>query len=118
MRQHSSSENTLANQYLYCLKPVRLGILIQGPTEDEAAIIGDHFAYLERLTSQGDVLMAGRTLTADENTFGIVVCVAHSDEAATELMQTDPAVSRGLMTAELFPFRIALWSTKGSPGGA
>jgi uncharacterized protein len=118
MREHSSSENTLANQYLYRLRPVRLGILTQGPTEHEAAVIGDHFAYLDRLTSQGDVLMAGRTLTADENTFGIVVFVADSDEAATELMQADPAVSRCVMTADLFPFRVALWSTKGSPGDA
>jgi uncharacterized protein len=62
--------------------------------------------------------MAGRTLTADENTFGIVVFVADSDADATELMQTDPAVSRGVMSAELFPFRVALWSTKGSPDGA
>lgn len=71
MREHGSLENLLANQYLYRLEPVRLGTLTQGPTEHEAAIIGDHFAYLERLASRGIVLMAGRTLAADENTFGI-----------------------------------------------
>lgn len=115
MPEHCSLEKTLANQYLYRLMPIRLGILTEGPTEHEAAIVGDHFAYLEQLTSQGRVLMAGRTLTTDENTFGIVVLVADSDSAATELMRADPAVSRGVMTAELFPFHVALWSTKGSP---
>jgi len=101
----------VASQYLYRLKPVRIAMLTQGLTEQEAAAVADHFAYLERLTAQGRVLMAGRTQTADEHTFGIVVFVADSDEAAHDLMQGDPALSRGVMTAELFPFRIALWST-------
>jgi uncharacterized protein len=101
----------LANQYLYRLKAVRIGMLTQGPSEHEAAAVADHFAYLQRLHAEGRVLMAGRTQTADENTFGIVVFLADSDEAAQDLMQGDPALSRGVMTAELFPFRVALWST-------
>jgi uncharacterized protein len=115
MRGHASVETILTNQYLYRIQPVRLAILTHGPTETEAAVIRDHFKYLENLTGQGIVLMAGRTLTADERTFGIVVFVADSEEAATVLMRNDPAVSAGIMTAELFPFGVALWSTKGLP---
>lgn len=103
----------MANQYLYRIQPVRAGLLSEGPTEQEAAVVGAHFTYLETLTSQGKVLMAGRTLTTDESTFGIVVFVADSDEAAAELMQADPVVRGGVMTATLFPFRVALWSKKG-----
>jgi uncharacterized protein YciI len=103
------------NQFIYCIKPTRLEILTGGPTEEEAAIIGEHFAYLERLVAQNVVLMAGRTLNTDERTFGIVVFVARSNQEAVELMQNDPAVSRGIMVAELFPYRVALWSPKGPP---
>jgi uncharacterized protein len=118
MREHSSWETALANQYLYRLKLIRLGILSEGPTEHEAAILADHVAHLERLTSQGEVVMAGRTLTTDESTFGIVVFFADSNDAAIELMQSDPAVSGGVMTAELFPFRVSLWSTQSPLDGA
>jgi uncharacterized protein YciI len=103
------------NQFIYCIKPTRLDILTDGPTEEEAAIIGEHFTYLERLVAENVVLMAGRTLNTDERTFGIVVFVASSNQEAVEFMQNDPAVSRGLMAAELFPYRVALWSPKGPP---
>jgi uncharacterized protein len=103
------------NQFIYCIKPTRLAMLTDGPTEDEAAVIAEHFAYLERLVAQDVVLMAGRTMNADEHTFGIVVFVAKSNQEATEIMQNDPAVSRGVMTAKLFPYHVALWSPKGPP---
>jgi uncharacterized protein YciI len=74
------------NQVIYCIKPTRLAMLTDGPTEQEAAIIGEHFAYLERLVAENVVLMAGRTLNADERTFGIVVFVASSIQKAVELM--------------------------------
>ncbi|HUD46912.1 MAG TPA: YciI family protein [Candidatus Baltobacteraceae bacterium] len=104
-------------QFLYRIKPVRVAILVEGPTESEASIIGEHFKYLEKLTTDGVVLMAGRTLNADERTFGIVVLVTPSESAARELMDGDPVVKQGVMEAELFPFRVALWSSKG-PGGS
>jgi uncharacterized protein YciI len=56
------------------------------------------------------VMMAGRTLTDDDSSFGIVIFKAESDNAAGELMPADPAVKEGVMRAELFPFRIALMS--------
>jgi uncharacterized protein YciI len=104
-------------QYLYRIQPVRVAMLIEGPTDSEAAIIGQHFAYLEKLVANGVVLMAGRTLNKDERTFGIVVFVTASEAEARETMENDPAVIKGVMKAELFPFTVALWSSKG-PGRA
>ena len=100
-------------QYLYRIRPTRPGMLIDGPDEREAQAVGQHFAYLKALTEGGTVLMAGRTLTADEQAFGIVVFVAPSQAEAEKLMNQDPAVRQGVMTAELFPFRVALWSSSG-----
>jgi uncharacterized protein YciI len=90
-----------------------VAILAEGPTELETSIIGEHFKYLARLVEEGVVFMAGRTLTTDERTFGIVVFVAPSEAEARQLMEGDPAVQQGVMKAELFPFRVALWSTSG-----
>ena len=98
-------------QYLYRIQPTRPAMLTEGPTEAESAAVGEHFAYLQQLTDAGQVLMAGRTTTADEHAFGLVVFSAGSDAEAHVLMNADPAVRQGVMQATLFPFRIALWST-------
>lgn len=100
-------------QFLYRLAPTRPAMLADGPTEREATIVDEHFRHLQRLLGEGVVLMAGRTSSAGERTFGIVVLVASSDAEAAALMQGDPAVKNGVMTAELFPFRVALWSATG-----
>lgn len=101
--------------FLYRIQPTRPAMLAEGPTEAEAQIVSEHFAYLQRLVAEGTVLMAGRTLTTDEQSFGIVVFVATSLEEAAEVVQGDPAVQAGVMRAELFPYRVALWSPTG-PG--
>ena len=102
-------------QFLYRIQPTRLGMLTEGPTEREAQILGEHFAYLSGLTDKGSVLMAGRTLTADDRAFGIVVLVAPTLSEADAIMNDDPAVKHGVMRAELFPYRVALWSKSGPP---
>lgn len=103
-------------QFIYRLRPTRVAMLSAGPTEREADIVGQHFAYLKRLTEAGQVLMAGRTLTTDERTFGVVVFTAASDALAQQLVDGDPAVRHGVMQAELLPFRVALWSAPGLEG--
>ncbi len=103
-------------QFLYRIQPTRLAMLTEGLTAIEERVIDAHFAYLRALAARGTVVMAGRTLNDDETTFGIVIFVAESEAAALETMRNDPAVKGGVMRAELFPYRIALWSALG-PGG-
>ena len=103
------------NYYLCRIKPTRVGMLAEGPTDCEAEAIAEHFAYLQQLVSDGVVLLAGRTMTTDERTFGIVLFTAATEADAAQLMQKDPAVVKGVMQGELFPFRIALWSSSGWP---
>jgi uncharacterized protein YciI len=94
--------------YLYKLQPARLGMLSEGPTETEAAITAEHFAYLEALVERGVVVLAGRTLTTDASSFGICILRAASEAEARTIMENDPGVRNGVMRAELFPYRIAL----------
>jgi len=106
-----ASRSPAMPQFLYRIRPTRLGMLTDGPTEREAQIVGDHFAYLSELAEQGTVLMAGRTLTSDEHAFGIAILVAATIAEAEAIMNNDPAVKHAVMQAELFPYRVALWST-------
>ena len=57
-------------------------------------------------TRQAD--FAGRTLIMDSSGFGIVILEVDSEEEATSLMESDPAIKEGIMTATLFPYRVAL----------
>ena len=102
-------------QFLYRIQPTRKEMLTGGPTPSEVSVIDQHFEYLARLVAEGVVFLAGRTLITDERTFGIVIFQAPTEAEAIELMRNDPAVSGGVMAAELFPYRIALWSPTGPP---
>ena len=94
--------------YLYRIQPTRLEMLTHGPTAEEAEVVTQHFAYLQRLNEQGVVMLAGWTLNTDERSFGIVIFRADSEEAARRVMEQDPAVRNRVMRAELYPYRIAL----------
>ena len=94
--------------YLYRIQPTRLEMLTHGHTAEEAEVVTQHFAYLQRLNEQGVVMLAGRTLNTDERSFGIVIFRADSEEAARRVMEQDPAVRNRVMRAELYPYRIAL----------
>lgn len=95
-------------QYLYRIQPTRPSMLTDGPTEQEAAIVGQHFNYLKELVEQGVVILAGRTQNTDPSSFGIVIFNAESDAAAEAIVAGDPAVAQHVMRADLFPYRIAL----------
>ena len=104
-----------APQFLYRIVPTRLEMLVSGPTEREMQVMATHFAHLQKLAADGVVLMAGRTLVAGPDTFGIVVFQARSLAEADAVMRSDPAIAQGLMHCELFPYRVAVWSDSFKP---
>ena len=83
-------------------------MLCTGPTADEPATVVEHFAYLHDLTGKGVMIFVGRTLTSDENTMGLAVFRAESEDAARWIMDGDPVVKKGVMTATLYPFKVIL----------
>jgi uncharacterized protein YciI len=82
--------------------------LIDETTPEEEARLGEHFDYLERALEDGKLILAGPCLDGE---FGVVLFRAATDDEASEFVQSDPAVRRGLMTAELHPFRVSLMGT-------
>ena len=97
-------------QFIYVLKPVRIEMLQAGPTDEEAQVVGAHVDFLTEKSNHDVVLLAGRTQTADDETFGIVILQAADQQSAIDLMQSDPAVREGVMTAKLYPYAIAVAS--------
>lgn len=102
------AEAPAAREFLYLLRPARLEMLTAGPTAAEAAIVSEHFAYLQALTEQGVMILVGRTLNNDAETLGLAIFRAGSEAEARAIMENDPAVRAGVMTAKLYPYRIAL----------
>ena len=97
-------------QFLIKLRPSRLEMLTTGSTADEDRIVGEHFAYLQRLQAAGTLILAGRTLNTDEETMGIVIINAEDEAAARQLMADDPALINDVMRGTLYPYRVALIS--------
>ncbi len=95
-------------EFLYKLQLVRGDMLHTGPTPQEQAVVAEHFAYLQDLAVKGVMILVGRTLTTDENTMGLAIFRAESEEAARQIMNGDPAVKKGVMNAVLYPFKVVL----------
>jgi uncharacterized protein YciI len=83
-------------------------MLRTGPTDSEQAVVAEHFAYLQDLNALGVIILVGRTLNTDENAMGLTIFRAESEDAARQIMNRDPAVKKGVMTATLYPFRVVL----------
>lgn len=95
-------------EFLAILRPTRIDMLTDGPTDEERDAIGRHFAYLKSLTDNGVVVLAGRTMENDATTIGIYVFRAESPDAAQLLAEQDPVIVEEVMTVEVRPFMIAL----------
>ena len=95
-------------QFIYVLKLKPFLLTESNWTKEEEAIVDNHFNVLKELQRDGKLILAGRTLNMDEKTFGIVILEVATEEEAKTIMGNDPAVSGGVMTAELFPYKVAL----------
>jgi uncharacterized protein YciI len=93
-------------QFIYFLKLIPELIDDNNWTEVENDIVERHFLRLKGLVKEGKVILAGRTLNTDPE--GIVILEVDTEEEAINLMENDPAVKEKVMTAKLFPYRVAL----------
>jgi uncharacterized protein YciI len=95
-------------QFIYVLRLVpRLHSDAAWTKEDNMAL-SRHFARFQHAIETGELILAGRTQEPGDKTFGIAIFEAQDGSAARQFMESDPAVTAGLMTAELHPFSVAL----------
>lgn len=100
--------STDKKQFIYILRLIPSLRDEDNWTNRENEIVDRHFANLQRLLGEGKLILAGKTAGLDDKTFGVVILEVASEEDAVALMRNDPAVAEGIMTAELFPYRVAL----------
>ncbi len=95
-------------QFIYNMTPVRPEMVDRPElwTEADNKRAEDHFAYLTKATEEGRLILAGRSL--DVKGPAIVIFEADDEVAARVFMEGDPFVSQGFVTAEVYPFRVAL----------
>ena len=96
-------------QFIYVLKLIPRLREEKNWTKEDGEIVGRHFRRLQQLHKEGKVILAGRTLNESEpSQFGVVILVADSEAEARKMMEEDDAVKEKIMTAQLFPFSVAL----------
>ena len=96
------------NQYIYVLKLIERLLKTENWNKREEEIVEKHFKNLEKLLKEKVLVLAGKTEGLNEKTFGIVIIETYNKEEAESIMKNDPAVKEGIMTAELYPYKIAL----------
>jgi uncharacterized protein YciI len=75
-------------------------------TAEESAAFAEHFAHLQRLLADEVLVLAGPTL--GETNTGIAVFEAEDEDAARQVMESDPAIAAGVVTGELREMRVSL----------
>jgi uncharacterized protein YciI len=95
-------------QFIYVLRLVPRLHSDTAWTKDDEAVLGRHLARFKEAIQSGQLILAGRTMEPGDKTFGIAIFEAADEAAARAFMQADPAVSGGLMTAEVHPFAVVL----------
>ena len=98
-------------QFIYVFDPVRPELVTDPDawTEENTRIASEHFAYLQKATREGIVILAGRSL--DGKGPAVVIFETDTEDSARRFMEADPLVAGGLMRASLHPFRVALLGT-------
>ena len=93
------------HEYLITLRPPRDGFADNATTE-ERAVIGEHFAHLQRALAAGTLILAGRT--QEPTPVGLVIIRAESETAARRFADADPAVRAGVFRYDCKPYAVAL----------
>jgi uncharacterized protein YciI len=92
--------------WLVVLRPVREEMPFE-PTEEEVRIVSEHYEYLKQLHAEGRLVLAGPSAVPGD-TFGLGI-FEQDDRADIEaIVAADPAVTGGIMTAEIRPYRISV----------
>lgn len=91
-------------RFVYITKPYKENF-VETATEEEKRVMGVHFVYLKELLEKKILIMAGPETSGK---FGLTVIETASEEQAREIMNNDPAVKSGLVSAEIYPYRVSL----------
>jgi uncharacterized protein YciI len=93
--------------FVYKLIPPRPTFGADDMTEAEAAIMGDHAAYWSQHLANGIAVVFG-PVTDPAGNWGLAVVQTDTETEAHALRDSDPAVTSGLATVEIYPMPVAV----------
>lgn len=77
----------------------------ENATPEEERIIGEHFQNLKSLLAQGKLILAG---PCEDASMGIAIFECENEGEARRILESDPAVVKGVFTGEIRPYRVSL----------
>lgn len=92
--------------FLIRIQPVR-ATFVNDATKEENKIMGEHFRYLQKLTAEGKIVLAGPSIN-NEKTFGLIIVEVDNEAEARKIMEGDPSYKAGIQKGEVLPFTIAI----------
>lgn len=75
-------------------------------SEKEKNIQKEHISYLDSLTRNGKIAIAGIVDQSLENQTGLIILSVDNYEQAEEILLNDPSIKKGMMSARLKPINI------------
>jgi uncharacterized protein len=89
--------------FLCSIRPSRPELPL-APTDEESALVAQHFLYLKALFEAKVATYVGRT---EEAPFvGLLVFEAEGRDAAQAIVEADPAIAAGVFMPTLSPFKV------------
>lgn len=92
-------------EFVYIIRPHKENF-VETATPLENEIMGSHFNYLKELLAEGKLILAGPETTGK---FGLCVFEAANETEAKNILDNDPAVKAGVVSGELYPYRVSLF---------
>ena len=92
--------------WLVVLRPVREEMPFE-PTEEESRMVSEHYEYLKQRRAEGRLVLAGPSALPGD-TFGLGIFDQDDRAEVEEIVAADPAITGGIMTAEIRPYRISV----------
>ena len=85
--------------FLVVMRPTRPGL------ETELELLQEHWSYLQELKASGKLLVAGPSWVGDDP-YGVGIFDLKERAEVEAIVAADPAVTSGLLTAEIRPLWI------------
>ena len=79
-------------------------------TDQDEQHVSKHFMHLQSLLDENLLILAGKTAGLNNDTYGIVIFRAKDLKDAQAIVQSDPAVISGIMSAHLQEYNVALYN--------
>jgi uncharacterized protein len=96
-------------QFIYFIEPARPDMPLNA-TEEEQAIVGQHFQYLKGQLEARNLILAGRTM--EPPFIGIAIFEADDEADAKRFAASDPAIAQGVfILTRLQSYGVALLRT-------